>query len=162
MNKAEIAEKFYELGGGEWQVYAKEPALAMDAANGEETPNVLDHTPRIAATPPSVGLIHNQYMHRVMAMVVLPIIGMGLIHMLIKLYKVVPGLRGPVAVGSVLFVLQVLLGMSVIWSKESPYVASSHQAMGAALLGVATLVLIRVHLVRKYSQPSTPPGNGPS
>jgi heme a synthase len=151
MDKAVIAEKFYELGGGEWQIYTKEPALPMDAVDGEQTPNLLKNTPRVAATPPSIGLIHNQYLHRVMGMVVLPLIGFGLIHMLIKVYKVVPGLRGPVGVASMLFVVQVLLGMSVIWSKESPYVASSHQAVGAALLGVSTLVLIRVHWVRKMT-----------
>ncbi len=162
-DEAVIAEKFYELGGGEWQIYTREPALAMEAVDGDETPDVLDHTPRVAATPPSVGLVHNQYMHRVMGMVVLPVLGFGLIHMLMKVYKDVPGksgepgtpgvpgLRVPVGVGSILFVLQVLLGMSVIWSKESPYVASSHQAVGAALLGVATLVLIRVHWVRKLT-----------
>jgi heme A synthase len=82
--------------------------------------------------------------------------------MLVKTYTIVPGIRGPVAAGSVLFVVQVLLGMSVIWSKESPHVASSHQAVGAALLGVATLVLIRVHLVRKHTPPSTDAGSGPS
>ncbi len=150
-DEAVIAEKFYELGGGEWQLYVEEPALLMEAVDGERTPDVLEKTPRIAATPPSVGLVHNQYMHRVMGMVVLPVIGFGAIHMLIKLYKVVPGLRVPVGVGSILFVVQVLLGMSVIWSKESPYVASSHQASGAALLGVATLVLIRVHWARKLT-----------
>ena len=150
-DEAVIAEKFYELGGGEWWVYEKEPALPMDAVKSETTPKLLDMTRRVPATPPSKGLIHNQYLHRVMGMVVLPIVGFGLIHVLIKSYKVVPGLRGPVAVGSMLFVLQVLLGMSVIWSKESPHVASSHQAIGAALLGVSTLVLIRVHWVRKLA-----------
>jgi len=150
-DEAVIARKFYELGGGEWRLYAKEPALPMDAVNDPKTPDVLDHTPRIAATPPTVGLVMNQYLHRVMALVVLPIVGMVLIGKLVKLYRIVPGLRGPVGVGSILFVLQVLLGMSVIWSKESPYVASSHQALGAALLGVATLVLIRVHWARKLT-----------
>ncbi len=147
-DEAVIAEKFYELGGGEWWVYEKEPALPMDAVKSETTPGLLDKTRRVPATPPSVGLIHNQYLHRVMGMVILPVVGFGLIHLLMRYYKVVPGLRGPAAVGSILFVLQVLLGMSVIWSKESPHVASSHQAMGAALLGVSTLVLIRVHWVR--------------
>ncbi len=159
-DKDVIKAEFYKMGGGEWQLYVQEPALLMDVVDGEQTPDVLDHTPRVAAKPPTVGLVMNQYLHRVMAMVVLPVIGMGLIHMLIKVYKVVPGnpgvpgvpgLRAPVAAGSILFVLQVLLGMSVIWSKESPYVASSHQAVGAALLGVATLVLIRVHWVRKLT-----------
>jgi heme a synthase len=161
-DEAVIAEKFYELGGGEWWVYTREPALTMDAADSKQTPDLLEHTPRVAATPPSIGLVHNQYLHRVMAMVVLPIIGMGMIHMLVKTYKDAPGLRGPVAAGSVLFVVQVLLGMSVIWSKEQPSIASSHQAVGAALLGVTTLVLIRVHLIRKHSKPSAPTGNGPS
>jgi heme A synthase len=64
----------------------------------------------------------------------------------------VPGLRGPVAVVSVLFVIQVLLGMSVIWSKESPYIASSHQAVGAALLGVSTLILVRLHWARRFDR----------
>lgn len=150
-DEAVIAEKFYELGGGEWWVYEKEPALPMEAVESETTPDLLDKARRVPATPPSVGLIHNQYLHRVMGMVILPVVGFGLIHMLMRYYKVTPGLRGPVAVGSVMFVLQVLLGMSVIWSKESPHVASSHQAMGAALLGVSTLVLIRVHWVRKLA-----------
>jgi len=157
---AVISQKFYEFGGGEWQLYVKEPALPMDAADSQETPDILELTPRIAASPPSVGLVMNQYLHRVMAMLILPVIGMGMIHMLVKTYKVVPGLglRGPVAAGSALFVVQVLLGMSVIWSKESPRMASSHQAVGAALLGVATLVLIRVHLIRKHTPLSTDTG----
>lgn len=147
-----IAKKFYELGGGEWWVYEKEPALPMEAVNEADTPDLLKKTVRIPATPPSVGLVHNQYLHRVMGMVILPILGMGLIHVLVKKYKIVPGLRGPVAAASILFVIQVLLGMSVIWSRESPYIASSHQAVGAALLGVSTLVLIRLHWARRYGR----------
>ncbi len=147
-----IAQKFYEFGGGEWWVYEQEPALPMDAVNEAETPNVLNKTRRVPATPPSVGLVHNQYLHRVMGMVILPILGMGLIHVLVKKYKIVPGLRGPVAAASILFAVQVLLGMSVIWSRESPYIASSHQAVGAALLGVSTLVLIRLHWARRYGR----------
>jgi cytochrome c oxidase assembly protein subunit 15 len=147
-----IAKKFYELGGGEWWVYEKEPALPMEAVNDADTPDLLKKTVRIPATPPSVGLVHNQYLHRVMGMVILPILGMGLIHVLVKKYKIVPGLRGPVAAASILFVIQVLLGMSVIWSRESPYIASSHQAVGAALLGVSTLILIRLHWVRRYGR----------
>lgn len=152
VNKAVIETKFYELGGGEWQVYVNEPALDMDAVESQTTPNLLGNTQRVSAKPPSVGLVHNQYMHRVMGMVVLPIVGMGLIHLLTKTYKSVPGLRVPVAAISVLFVLQVLLGLSVIWSKESPHVASSHQALGAALLGLATLLLLRLHWARKFAQ----------
>jgi heme a synthase len=161
-DEAVLAQKFYELGGGEWWIYTKEPALTMDVLDDDKTPELLENTTRVAASPPSAGQVHTQYLHRVMAMVILPVIGMGMIHMLVKTYKIVPGIRGPVAAGSVLFVVQVLLGMSVIWSKESPHVASSHQAVGAALLGVATLVLIRVHLVRKHTPPSTDAGSGPS
>lgn len=151
-DKEVIAQKFYELGGGEWWVYEKEPALPMDAVNDADTPNVLNKTRRVPATPPSVGLVHNQYMHRVMGMVILPILGMGMIHVLVKKYKIVPGLRGPVAAAAILFVIQVLLGMSVIWSRESPYIASSHQAVGAALLGVSTLLLIRLHWARRFGR----------
>lgn len=151
-DKDVIAKKFYELGGGDWWVYEKEPALPMEAVNEADTPNVLAKTRRIPATPPKVGLVHNQYMHRVMGMVILPILGMGLIHVLVKKYKIVPGLRGPVAAASILFAIQVLLGMSVIWSKESPHVASSHQAVGAALLGVSTLLLIRLHWARRFNR----------
>lgn len=151
VDEAVIEKKFYELGGGEWFVYAKEPALEMDAAQSQTTPDLLGQAQRVPATPPSVGLIHNQYMHRFLGMIVLPIVGVGLIHMLTKTYNAVPGLRGPVAVISVLFVLQVLLGLSVIWSKESPHVASSHQALGAGLLGLATLILMRLHWARKFT-----------
>ena len=146
-----IEQKFYELGGGDWQVYAKEPALEIDAVESKTTPNLLDNTQRVPAKPPSVGLVHNQYMHRVMGMVLLPIVGMGLIHMLTKSYKVVPGLRGPVVATIILFVVQVMLGLSVIWSRESPHVASSHQAVGAALLGLATLILLRLHWARQFT-----------
>jgi heme a synthase len=161
-DEAVLAQKFYELGGGEWWIYTKEPALTMDVLDDDKTPELLENTTRVAASPPSAGQVHTQYLHRVMAMVILPVIGMGMIHMLVKTYKIVPGIRGPVAAGSVLFVVQVLLGMSVIWSKESPHVASSHQAVGAALLGVATLVLIRVHLARKHTPPPTDTGIGSS
>lgn len=151
VDEAVIEKKFYELGGGEWYVYVNEPALEMDALESADTPDLLGKTQRVPATPPSVGLVHNQYMHRVMGMLVLPLVGMGLIHMLTRSYKVVPGLRGPVLATMVLFVVQVLLGLSVIWSKESPHVASSHQAVGAALLGVATLILVRLHWARQFT-----------
>ncbi len=151
MDQHVINEEFYELGGGQWQIYDHEPALSIEAADAEETPNLLISVPRVAATPPSVGLVMNQYLHRVMAMLVLPIVGFGMIHLLVKTYSAAPGLRGPVAVLSFLFVIQVLLGMSVIWSKEQPHIATSHQAVGAAMLGVATLLLIRVHLFRKLT-----------
>ncbi len=151
-----IDKKFYELGGDKFMVYEKEPALTMDAAKSDTTPDVLEHTRRVPATPPSVGLVHNQYLHRFFGMIVLPIVGMGLIHLLIKTYKTVPGLRVPVLVTSILFVLQVLLGLSVIWSKESPHVASSHQAVGAGLLGLATLILLRLHWARRYTPRNVP------
>ena len=150
-DQAEIDKKFYEFGGGDWQVYVKEPALKMEDAHDAQTPDVLDHTPRVPAKPPSVGLVHNQYMHRVMAMLVLPIVGLVLVMRVSRAYPSVPGLRFPVTLGIVLFVVQVLLGMSVIWSKESPHVASAHQALGAGLLGLATLITLRLHLARRYT-----------
>jgi heme a synthase len=147
-----IDQKFYELGGGEWQVYVNEPALKIDAAESTTTPDLLGNTKRVPATPPSIGLVHNQYMHRAMGMLVLPIVGVILITMLNDTYKLVPGLRGPVVMTLFLFVVQVLLGLSVIWSKESPYVASSHQAVGAVLLGLATMILLRLHWARKFAE----------
>ena len=150
-DQAEIDKLFYEYGGGEWQLYVKEPALKMEDAQDQQTPDVLDHTPRIPAKPPSVGLVHNQYMHRVMGMVILPIVGLILIQALVKSYNIVPGLRFPVTITMILFVVQILLGLSVIWSKESPYIASSHQALGAGLLGLATLITMRLHLACKYT-----------
>lgn len=46
----------------------------------------------------------------------------------------------------VLLVVQVALGAMVIWTGRTPDVATAHQAVGAALLGLATLLALRIHL----------------
>lgn len=45
-----------------------------------------------------------------------------------------------------LLTLQMLLGALIIWTSRRTDIATAHQAIGAAVLGVATLLAIRVHL----------------
>jgi len=55
------------------------------------------------------------------------------------------GLKGPGFVLLLLFLGQVILGLCVIWSKENPAIATGHQALGAALLGVSVWLLTRMY-----------------
>lgn len=50
-----------------------------------------------------------------------------------------------------LLVLQVMLGASVVWSKEDPQFATMHQATGALLLGTAAWLAIRVWVCGLYT-----------
>ncbi len=46
-----------------------------------------------------------------------------------------------------LLLIQIALGASVIWSGKHPEIATAHQVTGAALLGLATLMFIRLCLI---------------
>lgn len=52
-----------------------------------------------------------------------------------------------------LIILQVLLGISVVLSSRNPEVATSHQSIGAAALGVAVWLAARIHLVSLCRNP---------
>ena len=52
--------------------------------------------------------------------------------------------------------VQIALGASVVWSGHYPEVATLHQAVGAALLAVATWLAIRVHLWARAPAADTP------
>ncbi len=45
----------------------------------------------------------------------------------------------------VLLILQVALGALIIWTGRQPEIATAHQAAGAAMLALATLLALRVH-----------------
>lgn len=57
---------------------------------------------------------------------------------------------------------QIALGASVVWSGRYPEMATAHQAVGAALLAVATWLTIRVHLLAHASADAEPGGDAAS
>lgn len=52
-----------------------------------------------------------------------------------------------------LIVLQVMLGISVVLTGRNPEVATSHQSVGAAALGVAVWLAARIYLVSYFQNP---------
>lgn len=59
-----------------------------------------------------------------------------------------PTLASPMRVILILLVVQLTLGMLVIWTGKHPEIATAHQVIGATLLGFATLVQIRMMRLR--------------
>ena len=99
------------------------------------------------ALPYKVNQVAVAFAHRTWAWVVV-VVTLGLAVMLSR-----PGAQrcrttaaGPAAILTILLVLQVLLGAVTIWMSPNPEFATAHQAVGAALLAVATLLAIRLHL----------------
>jgi len=95
------------------------------------------------ATPFQVGV---HVAHRVWAIVVV-------LHVVLLLRRVgqvhdsIDRIR-PVALALLaLTILQMALGVSVIWTGRVPEVATAHQALGAALLATLALLLIRIYVL---------------
>lgn len=55
-----------------------------------------------------------------------------------------------------LLLVQVCLGAFVIWSGRHPEIATAHQATGAAILGVATVLMMNLKMIPESSQGSAP------
>lgn len=94
-------------------------------------------------TPAQVGV---HLAHRVWAIVVL-------IAAVVMLVRIAPRvaqddrLARPVIAFVALLLLQVALGASVIWTERHPEMATAHQTVGAAILGVAMLIMLRLRVL---------------
>lgn len=164
------ARQFVELGGPQFMIPVGDPILPLEAVEASERPNLLQNWEFAAAAPPTTAMLWTHYSHRVMGMVVLPVL---LIWMLARFRRepgfaspaegaappgasggsgvsglrgvAVGGLRGPAVAMILLFAAQVMLGLSIIWSRKEPYIATGHQAVGAAILAVSVLIAARCH-----------------
>lgn len=94
-------------------------------------------------TGPQVGL---HFAHRVGAVLVCMIAG-GLIMQVYRWGRAycVTLLTRPAMALAMLLLIQVGLGASVIWTRRLAEVATSHQAVGAAVLATAALLTLRIH-----------------
>lgn len=87
--------------------------------------------------------VHLHLAHRSWALVVI-------VHVLLLVLKskeffpLIPSLASPMRVILILLILQLALGMLVIWTGKHPEIATAHQVIGATLLGMVSLVQIRL------------------
>ena len=58
---------------------------------------------------------------------------------------VLPALRRPATLAIVLLIVQIGLGAWTVWSGTAPWVATSHLAVGAALLGTSAVLALRAY-----------------
>ncbi len=94
----------------------------------------------------TVGQVHVHFAHRVWAIVVTGVI-LAFLTALMKYNSTHPALRRPAAMMLALLIQQLGLGSAVIWTGRHHDVATAHQAIGAVILALATLLAIRVRLV---------------
>ncbi len=94
-------------------------------------------------TPFQVGI---HFAHRAFAMVVV-IAAVLVIARLSRMSRQSPALVRPMLWIIALLAAQVFLGALTVWFRRDPTIATSHQAMGAAILALATLLAARVHLL---------------
>lgn len=83
-----------------------------------------------------------QFAHRVWAVVVCGALG-WLIARVIRSHSNQPELVRPVSLIGVLLVCQVLLGASIIWSGRAVWIATGHVVVGAAILALTVVVILR-------------------
>ncbi len=103
--------------------------------------------PAPTAPPVTLRRVHLNFAHRAWAVVT--VIFTLITLALVGKYAQGDGLILRPAWALVLMILvQVLLGASVIWSGREPWVATSHQAMGAVILGTTALLTLRVWVHR--------------
>ncbi len=143
-NAEKIAEQFYQHGGSEWFIYADEPALSMSAVDTDQTPELLEQSARIPAPIPQPWQVAIHFAHRVGAVIVTLLIIITLTHVLRRTHHM-QGLRNPACLIMALLGIQLILGLSVIWSRENPKIATGHQVVGALLLGITALFVLRVY-----------------
>lgn len=94
-------------------------------------------------TPAQVGL---HFAHRVWAVgVVIAVLAM--VTILARGFSGESLIRRPLIVLVALMVVQIALGVSVIWMRKPPDVATAHQATGAVILALTALLTYRVHLL---------------
>jgi len=103
----------------------------------------------------STAQVGVHFAHRVWAVVVLAI-AVWLVTKLTAEANNHPWLVGPMTALVGLLILQISLGASIIWTGQAAYnneIATAHQGTGAALLATATLIAIRVHVLRRPPRP---------
>jgi len=102
--------------------------------------------------------IHLHVGHRFWALAV--VIGVGLLLRSLRgFFPTVPSLAKPMIVILFLLVIQLGLGMLVIWSGKHPEIATIHQVTGATFLGLVTLVQIRMMRLRYLTKQQPPNSN---
>lgn len=114
----------------------------IDEAMARTVP--YDHPAAVKPYTPTDVMHH--FSHRVWALVVC---GAALLFAA-RVVKVADGraaLTAPTLMLILLLVVQIALGASVIWSERTPWLATSHQAVGAVLLALATLLVIRTRIL---------------
>lgn len=99
-------------------------------------------------TPAQVGV---HFAHRVWALAVLAMAGWVMARASLA-FPNQDAVKRPVLALGALLILQIALGVLVIWTGRHPEVATAHQATGAATLATATLLAIRLHLLCRAPQ----------
>ena len=106
--------------------------------------------------------VHLHMGHRFWALAVIVHV-MLLLNALKNEFTSMPTLASPMRGILILLVIQIGLGMLVIWTGKHPEIATAHQVIGALLLGLTTLVQIRMMRLRYlakhqvYSSANTQP-----
>jgi len=90
--------------------------------------------------------VHLHFTHRLGAYLIFAF-GFVYIAWLWRTYPGQPKILWPATLFAGLLILQVLLGISTVVTGEHPTLATSHQSVGAILIGTATWLAIRLHLV---------------
>lgn len=103
--------------------------------------------------PFALWQVHLHLAHRLFAVVVVAKVAMVL-WLLIRRMHWPDLITGPAVTIVSLLVIQVVLGITVVLSAESPMVATTHQVVGAILLASATWLIIRVAIAAR--DPGTP------
>jgi len=94
-------------------------------------------------TPAQVGI---HFAHRVWAIVVLGV-AVWTAARVSQAFPAEPALQRPIVALACLLIVQVSLGVMVIWTGRHTEVATAHQTVGAAILATSVLLAIRVRLL---------------
>jgi cytochrome c oxidase assembly protein subunit 15 len=108
------------------------------------------HTSHDYYTAAHVGV---HFAHRVWALAVVLVAGV-LIARVSLAFPAETALRRPLLLLMALLIVQIALGVLVIWTGRHPEIATAHQATGAVVLGAAVLIAIRVQLLSRWSVPT--------
>lgn len=94
--------------------------------------------------------VHLHFTHRLGAYL---IFGFGLVYIawLWRTYPGQPKILWPATIFAGVLILQVVLGVMTVITGEHPTLATSHQSVGAILIGTATWLTIRLHLVPPHA-----------